>query len=220
MLTFPIYLLAEWLCFIAAILLIRPSDKYWATVRFYLAFVVLHESIDYYLVWIVRIHSNHLPANLCILAEYGYGIWFLSKLIDVKKIGSICLIAYLIFLGSYIMAFAVSENGIFTFFDKADTVGSEIMIVLCMIYYYTLFNKEEYVDLLKEPVFWFISGCFVFYTTSICMDTFFQKLISIRIAHKISLRYMIMNILNIILYGCWIKSFICLKSNRSYLQRS
>lgn len=216
MLFFPYYLLAEWLCFFAAVLLLKRDNKFWQALRYYLGFVVFQESIDYYLVWVVHIKSNHWLTNCCILVEYGFSMWIFSKLIKMKGIGKICTIGYILFLLSYLVEY--DQKGFFSFFNKADTVGSEAVIVICMIYYYTLFRKEDetYSDLLNDPLFWFISGSFIYYSTSICLDTFFQKLVEIRIGHKVSLRYITMNVLNMVLYGFWIKSFLCIRGKQIY----
>jgi hypothetical protein len=211
-------LIAEWLCFILAILLLSHLDKYWHTIRFYLGFVVYTESIGYYMVAVAKCPSNNWLYNLFILIEYSYGIWLLSHLINLKSIKLICGIAYLLFCASYVIEYINHNNSIASFFDAADAMGSEVMIVLCMVYYYTLFKEEEYINLLKEPLFWLISGCFVFYTTSIGIDTFFKNLVDITKIHSISLRYIIMKFLDPILYVCWIRAFVCIKNKKKFIQ--
>jgi len=212
-------LIAEWLCFVLAILLLKHEDKYWNTLRFYLGFVVYNESIAYYMIVVARCSSNNWLYNISILFEYGYGIWMLSHLINLKNIKPVFWIAWLLFCGSYLVEY-LNHNGIAIFFNTADTVGSEVMMVLCMIYYFSLFKEEKYVNLLKEPAFWFVSGYFIFYTTSIGTDTFFKKLVDTTKIHSISLRYIIMKFLNPVLYGFWIISIVCIKSKRKLIQQS
>ncbi len=213
MLYFPYYLLAEWVCFITSVLLINNFDKDWNAVRLYLGFVVLIESICYYMVWIAKCTSNQWLYNLSIPVEYGFSFWIFYRFVDLRKSKIIFLFAYLIFGATYLITL-INSKGINVFFDKADTTGSVLIICLCMIYYYTLFQQVEYINILKDPTFWFVSGNFIFYTTSISVDAFFEKLVELRVNNSVSLRYIIMNILNIILYGCWIKSFICLNINK------
>src|ERR1700761_6349569 len=190
MLSFPYYLLAEWVCFIASILLVSGAGKYWRSLQLYLLLVVAVESICYYMAWIARQH-NQWVYNLFLPFEYGYGIWILSRSIYIKNLKIITAICGLIVFGSYIQQF-ISQGGITVFFDRTDTIGSVIMIGLCMIYYYTLFQQDEYVDLMRDALFWFITGYFIFYTTGTVVDTFFEKLVQIRVHHHISLRYVIM----------------------------
>ena len=212
-------LIAEWLCFISAILLLRPLDKYWHTLRFYLGFVVYTESIGYYMIAVTKCPSNNWLYNLSILVEYGYGIWLLSNLINLKYIKFICGIAYLLFYTSYFIEYVNQSFSIEFFFNKADAVGSQVMIVLCMTYYFALFKEEKYVNLLKEPLFWLVSGYFIFYTTSIGVDTFFKKLVDVTKVHSISLRYIILKFLNPILYVCWIGAFLCIRNKRKLIQQ-
>jgi hypothetical protein len=219
MLNFHYSLIAEWLCFLSAILLLVHSDKYWQTLRFYLCFVVYNESIGYYMVAVAKYNSNNWLYNLFILVEYGYGIWLLTHLINLKSIKFISWIAYLLFYTSYFVEYVNQGDSIANFFNKADAVGSEVMIVLCMIYYYSLFQEEKYVNLLKEPLFWLVSGCFIFYTTSIGVDTFFKKLVSVTKVHSVSLRYIILKFLNPVLYVCWIRAFLCIRNKRKSIQQ-
>jgi hypothetical protein len=216
MLAFPYYLLAEWLCFIASVLLVNNLDKYFTSIRVYMGFVVLIESICFYLAWIERV-SNQWLYNCFILFEFSFMTWFVCKAINLRYKNWIIVISCLTFFGTY-FAELINQKGITRFFSKADTVESVIMIALCMIYYYKLFIQEEYLKLENEPFFWIVTGSFIFYTTDIGVDTFFKKLVEVRISHSIPLRYLIMNILNIILYGCWIKSFLCIRMKRKYTQ--
>jgi len=212
-------LIAEWLCFLVSILLLNNADRYWHTLRFYLGVVVLTESIAYYMVAVAKCPSNQWVYNLSILIEYGYGIWMLANLIQQKHIKYVALLFYLLFYGSYIFVYIGHKYSIESFFNISDTIGSELMIVLCMVYYYTLFHDEKYVKLLEEPLFWFITGYFIFYTTSVGADTFFQKLVSTTKIHSVSIRYLILKFLNPVLYACWIRTFICIKNKRKLSQQ-
>jgi len=219
------------MCFIASILLIKNSDKKLRAIRFYLGFVVLVESACYYMAWVAKIYNGWVY-DVSMLVEFGFGIWLLSNYINAKWNSTIILIAYLLFCSVYLfevqkqwdiiklhqlyMPISSHPKYYINFFDKANTMGSIIMICLCMLYYYSLFKQDEYVDLKKDPVFWIISGYFIFYTAGIGINTFFEKLVEVRRDHAISLRYILINGLNVVLYGCWIISFLCLKTKRNY----
>lgn len=216
MLSFPYHLLAEWSCFIASILLLRNLDsKFWVVVKLYLFSVVLIESVGRYLI----VRNNQWMYNLYTPVEFTFGIWIISKIIDSRNVKYIFLFSYVIFLGYYIIEL-VKYKGIDTFFNDSSTIGSVIIIGLCILYYYMLFEQDRYVNLLADPAFWFISGYFIFYTTSVGIETFFKKLEGIMVSPTVSLGSVIMDILNLILYGFWIVAFICLKNKRKSLQTS
>src|SRR6185437_1807508 len=141
------------------------------------------------------------------------GIWFLSRLINQKVVKYLCIIGCVLFYLSYLIEF-ISQYSIRSFFNTADTIGSEVMIVLCITYYFFLFKDDQYINLLREPSFWFVSGYFIFYTTSIGTDTFFKNLVNTTMIHSVSLRYIIMKFLNPILYGFWIVAMLCIKNKR------
>lgn len=60
------------------------------------------------------------------------------------------------------------------FFETIDTfnsisyaVGSLYVMVVCFRYYWLKATKEAAADLLQEPVFWFISGLFIYFSSSV-----------------------------------------------------
>lgn len=217
MLRFPYYLLAEWLCFVVAILLIKkPVPRYWNVIKYYLGIVVATESIAYYLGWMLK-SNNQWIYNLFMVVEFSFDIWFISRLWLFSNFRALIYTAFISFVIVYFIEW--HQVGITTFFEKTCIYGSVVAILFCMVYFYSLFQTEHYVNLLKEPAFWFISGCFIFYATSIGVDTFFSQLVRVKIKHTVSLRYIIMNVLNIILYCFWIKAFICLKIKEKYISQ-
>jgi hypothetical protein len=208
MIDFPYYLLAEWLCFVTSILLLKKtSHHFWFGVKPYLLLVVINETFCYYLAWILKT-NNQLYYNLFTPVEFIFAIWIISKIIISHNFRYVFGISYAVFFFSFIAEWSVKRT-LTVYFDKADTIGSVIVICLCIYYYYGLFEQDAYVNLLNDPSFWFVSGYFLFYTTSISADTFFDQFVIMWAKHLAPVRHIIMDIINIILYGCWIKSFIC-----------
>ena len=101
MLAFQYQLIAESLCFLASILLLNYSDKYWQTVRFYLGYIIVIESGSYYLAY--KYHNSLWLNNLSLPIEYIYGVWMLSNLIKLKNIKSMGAIAYFLFFVAYLL---------------------------------------------------------------------------------------------------------------------
>ncbi len=206
MLIFPYHLLAEWMCFIAAILLLKnPDPKFGLVIKLYLFSVAAVESICHY----VLKSNNQWVYNLDMPVEFAFGIWIIPRAGNFKRAGYITLLCFTVFFLAYLFEW-IWHGGISVFFYKVSTIGSVIMIGLCIYYYYTLFHQETSVSLIADPLFLFISGHFIFYTTSMGFDTFFEQLEEVMIKNTVPLGYIIMNIINLILYGFWIASFICL----------
>lgn len=160
--------------------------------------------------------NNHWIYNLFTPIEFTFGIWIIFKIFKSNSLKFFGLACYGVFYLSYVTEWT-KYGSIKTYFDKTNTLGSVIIIVLCMYYYYSLFQQEKYINLVKEPAFWFVSGYFIFYTTSISVDTFLEQIINFKIKSSVPLRYIIMNVLNLILYGFWIRAFVCLKIKEKFI---
>lgn len=213
LLRFPYHLLAEWTCFIASLILLKNQ---WSPIalltKIYLFLVVFVETICRYVI----IYNNQWVYNFSMVAEFIFGMWVIPKLGDFKKARPITLACFVLFFVCYI-ADLIRHRGFDIYFDNSYTIGSAIMICLCVYYYYTIFFKEEYTTLSADPVFWFISGYLIYYTATTGFDTFFEELEKIPVGSDIPLGTVIMDVTNLILYGFWTFSFICLRNKRKYM---
>ncbi len=212
----PFSIIAEWMCFIASILLIRQaSPKFWKWFIPYLAITVAIESFSFFVNRVLHfgLYTQWLY-NLFFLIYMVFHIYIFYQIIAlpfIKNVGRVCL---LLLIGCYIWDW--NSKGFNVSFSTANTLFNGVMIVLSILYFYSLFQEEEPRDILKEPAFWFVTGCLVFYATSTCVSAFFDEIVAYSKKNNFPLRYVIMNFLNIIMYGCWIKSFLCLYRDRAF----
>jgi len=217
LLKIPFSLIIEWMCFIASILFINNATqpKYWKLFPIYLGIMVLVETYCHYIGRIAFAYKgNHAIYNGFFLIYYSFHLYIFSKIINLKNIRIICAILSLILLVSYLSEWM--HQGYFFLFYRTNTIFSGILVLLCILYYISLFKQDEYHDLLKDVSFWFATGCLIFYATNVAVNAFFLELVRTKIKGQVSIRYVIMAILNIIMYSCWIKSFLCLRNKQIY----
>jgi hypothetical protein len=93
-------------------------------------------------------------------------------------------------------------------------LGSLMMIYFSCIYYLGLFRIQTYINLIRYPSFWIVSGLLFYYCGMFCWNTFFEAYGKLYILEYIQLFYIITNIFNILLYTCFSIAFICLRSNQ------
>jgi hypothetical protein len=210
----------EWMCFVASVLLIPKNvqPKYWRAFILYLGVTVIVESYTHYLGRIVATpQNNHAIYNAFLLVYMPFHVWVFSKLIALKNIKILCAILLLGLLFGYAIEWA--HQGFGFYFYRTNTAFSGVVVLLCIVYYFSLFMQNEYYDLLKDASFWFVTGCLIFYATNTAVNAFFAELVRVRVKGQVSLRYIIITILNILMYVCWIKSFLCLRNKQIYTQR-
>ena len=213
----PFSLIIEWMCFISSILYIpnKINPKFWSLFRVYLGIMILIETYTHYTI-IVAMSSknNHVIYNGFLFFYAGFHLWIFSKIIALKYIKHICLSLAILLLTAYIAEWM--HQGFGLYFYRTNTIFSGIITLICIIYYFSLFKQDEYHDLLKDAAFWFVTGCLIFYATNTTVNAFFAEIIRTKIKGQVSIRYIIMAVLNIMMYSCWIKSFLCLRNKQIY----
>ncbi len=215
----PFTLIAEWTCFIASILLIKKSDGLvWRLFSLYLLIVVLVESYGYYLGWILKSVNTQWIYNLFMPIVMLFPVYVFSRIINLKHIRKISFALLFMFFSFYFGEWFY--QGLSSFFFRSHVLYNLIIIVLCFIYYYSLFQQTEYSNLLQDPKFWFTTGCIIFFGISISVNIFFAEILRGFAKNQFPLRFIIMGVINVILYGCWIKSFLCLRNNQTYTPQS
>jgi hypothetical protein len=215
----PFSVIIEWVCFIASILFIPTKLKhnYWRALIPYLGIVVAVETFSYLVGRVIAMNLNkHYLYNSFLLIWSTFHLWFFSKIIPLKNIKALCLAITVAIASCYVIEWV--NFGFSFYLYRTDTFIGGIMVLLSVIYFVALFKQEEYHDLLKDASFWFVTGCLIFYGTTTSINAFFEELIKIRVKGQVSLRYIIINIFNLIMYSCWIKSFLCLRNKRIYTQ--
>ncbi|MGE6220010.1 hypothetical protein ACQKCH_09300 [Nubsella zeaxanthinifaciens] len=215
----PLSVIMEWMCLIASILFIpkKLTQSYWRMFIPYLALVAVVETFSYLVGRVIDIDLNkHYIYNSFLLVWSLFHLWIFAKIIPLKNIKAVCITIGFAIVVCYIVEWAYFD---FTFYlYRTDTFIGGIIVLLSVIYYISLFKQDEYHDILKDASFWFVTGCLIFYGTTTSINAFFEELVRIRIKGQVSLRYIIINIFNVIMYSCWIKSFLCLRNKKIYTQ--
>lgn len=219
LLQFPFTLMSEWMCFIASILIIKKyHPNTWRIFQGYLLIVICVESFNHFGLRFKFITTNQSLYNLFLPVHGVFYFYVFSKIILLKSAKTSFTTACAIFIISM-----VSEGfyqGFDRYFFRSNVVFFILGLGFCIMYYYSLFQQIEYSDLLKEPAFWFAAGSLAYFGIGASVTVFFTELVNLKIRNQIPLRQIIMGIANIIMYGCWIKSFLCLQNNPDYTRQS
>ena len=218
-LKFPFTLLSVWVCFIASILIIKKHHlSTWRIFQGYLLIVICVETFSYIGLRSRFITSNQWLYNIFLPVHGLFYFYVFSKIIHLKSVKTAFVVSCAIFMLSML------SEGLFQGFDRYFFRSYIALCVLCVgyciMYYYSLFQQKEYSDLLKEPAFWFAAGSLAYFGIGASVTVFFTELVNLKIKNQIPLRQIIVGITNIIMYGCWIKSFLCLQNNPDYTRQS
>ena len=216
-LEFPYALIIEWMCLITSILFLRNAHpKFWRTFIPFLMLTVAVESYGYYTAFMLpKGVNNAWLYNLFLIIYALFNTWIFSRIIPLSSIKKLTAL-FLIAIGVLYLWELGYNNGLQeSFLYRTNNLFGIGMVIFSIIYYFNLFKQQEYKNIFKQSEFWFVSGCLIFYTTSTCVNSFFAELVKIKIVDDIPLRYFIMCLLSLAMYGCWIKSFLCFRKTQS-----
>ncbi|MBS1532500.1 MAG: hypothetical protein JSU01_19510 [Bacteroidetes bacterium] len=140
------------------------------------------------------IHASVI-SNIVFFGIVYYEAFFIKKLKTLTIIlSSLALVIALYF-----------TKDIFIFPTEANTASSIVFIVLSMIYFYQLLNRQEFVHIEKQGLFWFNAGVLFYSSTNIFLFMMFNMIPE----HDRPTYYIIHSITNIIANLLYTTALLC-----------
>ncbi|MFA6085507.1 hypothetical protein [Mucilaginibacter sp.] len=199
---------SAFLCFLAALIfLVKDKDPAWRLLILFLLASCAAEVLGVYMRRVM--HTNLAVYNIYLLVECGFTSYFYYHLYNNYKHKLRWL---LIWLGAFSVMY-ITELMLNHFSDFASvsaTVMSVVFVLASLLYYFLKLQDDRFEPLLTSAPFWWVSGALFFYFGSTACNLFFDFLKEHDYSgYSRSVRYSVFILLNIILYTCWLFSFIC-----------
>lgn len=175
------------------------------TQRYFLAFliyVVVHEVLGlFYQVFLTG--YNDILHNVFTLISFLFYFNWLHKILKERKWIIYILTAIFIIVYSYDAIQLDPWNNLYL---TPIIVGGISILILTISYFVELIREDRVVSFQKSQRFWIVAGLLFFYIGLIPLLLFHKYL------DYSSFNYgFVIDTLNIVLYTCFIKSFLCLK---------
>lgn len=145
--------------------------------------------------------------NIFTTIEFVFYLWMFSQIIQhpvIKKMLYNCLWMYpIVFLMNRLFIQKGEQYHTLT-----AGLGSLLIVLAAIFYFYELFQSEKSVDLAREPSFWISSGLLFFYSCSFplySLISYFYSPSNKIVNYLVSLS----SLLNILLYSSFIVAFLC-----------
>jgi hypothetical protein len=212
----PFGIIMEWMCLIASILLTKAeAPKFW---KLFIPYLLTTACVESYCLFLVKTSSHavstHWIYNIFMFIYLCFHLFIFSRLIALPYIKNLVKIIFFGLLVSYFSEWYFF--GFAIFFATTNVLFGISIIIFSVFYYYSLFYQDQIKNITAEPVFWIITGCFIFYTGSTAVNLNINRLIVLGQANSFPFRYALISILNIVMYSCWIKSFLCFFKAQTY----
>jgi hypothetical protein len=209
-----ITLIAEWITFLAAIVLLKKHTGQWRWFIALLALIVTTEAIGWYLSYVLRKLNNAFPFNILMIIMYCFLLWQLSfarQLIKLKK-AFYCSIVILIIFGLVNFFFLQGWNT----YNYATEVLADILLAIgggYLIFALIRDDRPE-LNLFSEPFFWLSTGILFNVTGSFLLYMFLNELQAYYNRTKIDVFGYINYTVNILFYGCLLIAFVCRRNKK------
>lgn len=200
------------IAFLASLTIFRGAGtaKYLKVFSFFLLINLVTDTIsaiqDAYVI------NNLVFVNLVTVFDFAFYCYFIREIIRsplVKKILLYCLIIYpAVFLANTLLI-----QGSVVFHSMTYALGSLLIIVSCIYYFWELFQQTYSVNLGRQPAFWICSGLLFYYA---CTFPFYVTTNLVSALPKVILKnlLLIFVLLNILLYLSFTIAFLCRLRNR------
>jgi hypothetical protein len=110
---------------------------------------------------------------------------------------------------------AIFIEGIWDYPSISNTVLSVLVIIFSLAYFYQLLNRQEFIHIEKQGLFWINAGVLFYYSINIFLFMLFRQLV---LVHQQEDYYLINNVTNIIANLLFAAGLLC-KPQRTTLYR-
>ncbi len=209
---------------LAAALLFLPRKQtlYPGVFVYYLLLVVIIEFLGFYFRTVLKTPNAYLYNGLNIV-QATFFCYLLSMYQLGSKKGNLIKYIWYALLLVFVLesAFRISSLPVQEHYNRYFRIlfGAAV-VVLSLRFYMNLLKEDSLTNPLKEGRFWISTGLFFYYLCSTPMFSLDVQVAKIKLSGNISFYTLVMACINVILYGCWVIAFICLKKDQSSKQSS
>jgi len=152
--------------------------------------------------------DNTVSLNIFTSIEFIFYTWLFSREVENPGLKKAIIVSGVILCISIILNL-IFFQGIYVFHLYTYLFGSILMVIFACLYFFNILMRDEYVNLIKLPMFWVCVGLLLFYTGMFSTYMFIMKSTRPKGYNYQQLYIILSNIFNIILYSCFIITFLC-----------
>lgn len=139
--------------------------------------------------------------------EFCFYIWLIREIVQNKKAKKVIFYILLLFpVVDLVNIFFI--QGTTHFHTITYALGCLLIVLLCIYYFFELFQSPSSVNLLKQPAFWICSGLLFFYCCSFPIFGLSNLLMRLPRVFMRNIKTIII-LLNIFLYSMFTLAFLC-----------
>lgn len=127
-----------------------------------------------YFLGYINVKNNYPFLYLSVISSFVFYSWIYFKSFYNIYLKQFTLLIGL--TGVIISVFFIIKNSIWNYPTWGNTALSFFMITVCLLYFNQLFNRQEFLHIEEQPLFWFNSGVLIYSSFNIFLYMLFTKL--------------------------------------------
>ncbi|HXS58539.1 MAG TPA: hypothetical protein VN726_20565 [Hanamia sp.] len=154
--------------------------------------------------------SNHFIFNSYLLVEFLFFFCIFYKSFQTKRLKKLTValaIGFLIFtILSFLSVFA--KDGFYVFNSPVYMVGSLITIIMCLLFFVSLFKSEGIINYFQIPMFWIATGILFYFVGNFIYLGFIDYIIANNLDKDGAIYRFITFTLSLLLYSLFTIGFL------------
>lgn len=210
---FPFHIYFEIIAVLTCILFwksVKNTKLHWFLP--YLIFIVFVEVMGWYLPQIGMRQSWLF--NISVPIEYLFFSFIFFAHYE-RKLNRKFALGFIIAFLIYVILYSLTK-GIYKFNTYYLLIGSLVMIILCVLYFYEQYIKINTENIWSDPMFWIATGVFLFNAGEFSYNFLSKFIVKNRLDPTIHLFRLINNKLIIVFYLFIASGFICTRISKAY----
>lgn len=211
---FNITVAAEWLTFIAALILLNKGTGKWRLFIVWLLLVLIAETIGWYQSAVLNIRGNSLVFNLLMIVSIPFLLWVMAGAKPVAKKRKYFYIAMLCFIVFAFSNIAFGQKP-FVYNSFSDIFGNTLLTFFSgYLIFFVIRDETNDKSIFGQAYFWLALGLLFSAMGSAICNIFLDELQAYADKTKINVYGYINYTVNILLYACLIIAFICRRKTK------
>jgi hypothetical protein len=154
--------------------------------------------------------SNHFIFNSYLLVEFIFFFCIFYKSFQTKRLKKLTVALSIGFLIFTILSFlsVFEKNGFYVFNSPVYMVGSLITIIMCLLFFVSLFKSEGIINYFQIPMFWIATGILFYFVGNFIYLGFIDYIIANNLDKDGAIYRFITFTLSLLLYSLFTIGFL------------
>jgi hypothetical protein len=183
-------------------------NKGYRYLRFFPPFLLITFCLETFISFLAnKTGSNFAAYSLFGTLEFFFYLWVIRQAIESRK-ARMVLSQVLWLFPLFAVIDLIFIQGLDNFNSYSYSIGSLLIVLFCIWYFYDLFQSEHSRRILSDPSFWICCGLFFYYCCSFPLFGLINFLRNMPRFNNKTL-HIILYLMNIVLYSSFTIAFLC-----------